>query len=166
MGKKRTEQFTFFFKKQSPFSNWYPCEFIVNETKYSCSEQFYMQQKALFFKDYRTAKKIMNQKNPYKMKKLGRSVKKFKKEKWNFECQIVMTTAVEAKFRQNSCAACKLFQTAGTTLVESSPFDTYWGIGLDVSDPRSLRRKTWEGFNFLGGILTRLRDELVAEVII
>lgn len=40
------EQFTFFFRKGSPFSQWHPAEFTVDGVQFSCAEQFMMYQKA------------------------------------------------------------------------------------------------------------------------
>lgn len=40
------EKFTFFFGHETPFSQWYPAEFVVDGQKYSCAEQYMMHQKA------------------------------------------------------------------------------------------------------------------------
>ena len=46
--------------------------------------------------------------------------------------------------------------------VEASLWDVLWGIGLYANDPRALHRKTWKGKNWLGFILTELREEFFA----
>ena len=66
------------------------------------------------------------------------------------------------QFSQNEHLKAKLMETAGTVLVEASPWDTLWGIGLYANDPRALHRKTWKGKNWLGFILTELREEFLA----
>ena len=59
----------------------------------------------------------------------------------------------------------QLLATAGTILVEASPWDTLWGIGYDAKHPRAATKKTWRGKNWLGYILTELREVfLSAEV--
>lgn len=65
------------------------------------------------------------------------------------------------KFTQNPKALNLLLRTAGTTLVEASPFDQVWGIGLAADDPRALSRRTWRGTNWLGEVLTDIRDTLL-----
>ncbi|RAV02661.1 hypothetical protein DQG13_09125 [Paenibacillus sp. YN15] len=37
-----------------------------------------------------------------------------------------------------------------------------WGVGLEEDDPRIKNRATWRGTNWLGEILTKLREELLA----
>lgn len=90
-----------FFEGTYAFSNWYPCTFIINGTKYNCVEQYYMHQKSLVFKDYTTAKQIMSSKNPRWIKSLGRRVKGFKENYWNQIKIPVMRRAITQKFSQN-----------------------------------------------------------------
>jgi ribA/ribD-fused uncharacterized protein len=68
----------------------------------------------------------------------------------------------KAKFSQNSSLKKELLATKGYTLVESSPYDNIWGIGLKEGDPRTLDRSTWQGTNWLGEVLTNLREEFLA----
>jgi Domain of unknown function (DUF1768). len=50
--------------------------------------------------------------------------------------------------------------TKGTTLVEAAPWDKAWGIGLAADDKKARNRDTWRGKNWLGEVLTRVRDDI------
>lgn len=67
------------------------------------------------------------------------------------------------QFGQNEKLKGILFETVGTTLVEASPADSIWGIGLDAKDPRAKDRKQWHGKNQLGQVLTEVREELLRQ---
>jgi ribA/ribD-fused uncharacterized protein len=67
------------------------------------------------------------------------------------------------KFRQNKGLRRKLFQTGDRKLVEASPVDTIWGIGLEASVAVETPEALWPGQNLLGEILTRVREELKAD---
>ena len=155
------DKFTFFFDKSSPFSNWYPCRFKIGKHNYVNSEQYFMEQKAIFFNDQESTAYIRLVKNPYAMKKRGRRVKGFDQQKWDNVSRDIMFRCVYEKFVQNSDLAAKLFQTGNTILAEASPFDKKWGIGLASTDHRAYNPDLWPGKNLLGCILMEVRSELV-----
>lgn len=64
------------------------------------------------------------------------------------------------QFNQNAELKTALLATAGTSMVEASPRDTIWGIGLGAKNPKATDRSKWRGRNLLGEILTQVRDEL------
>lgn len=152
------EKFTFFWN--GPFSQWHLCKFVVDGIEYNCAEQFMMAEKARLFNDEETEKQIMETKSPREQKKLGRKVKNFDVDKWNESAKKIVYTGNKAKFTQNDYLKQKLLETRGTTLVEASPYDKIWGISLPEDDPRALNRETWKGTNWLGEVLTQLRDDL------
>jgi len=153
------EQFTFFWS--GIFSQWYTAPFIINGIPYNCAEQYMMQQKALTFNDFEIALKVMCTKNPREQKALGRQVKNFKMIKWAEVARDIVYTGNYAKFTKNPELYEQLIATQGTTLVEASPKDTLWGIGLAEDDPRALNRETWLGKNWLGEVLTKVRDDII-----
>ena len=152
--------FTLFYSSKSPFSNFYKCNFNIDgKDFYCCSEQYFMHQKAMFFKDYQSAELILNCKSPSQMKRLGRRVKHFSDNEWKLVCRSVMKRALWEKFSQTNLAV-TLLATTGTEMVEASPSDCRWGVGLSIDDPRILDKKLWRGENWLGVLLDEVRGDL------
>lgn len=156
--KKNAEKFTFFWS--GPFSQWHPSKFEIDGVKFSTAEQFMMYKKALLFHDYKTCAKIMETSDPRKQKAYGREVKNFKTEVWEKYAKQFVYEGNYAKFTQNQDLLKELLATEGTTLVEASPYDKIWGIGLAEDNPKCQSRDTWEGKNWLGEVLTNVRDEI------
>ncbi|BCT30356.1 NADAR family protein [Bacillus velezensis] len=158
------EKFTFFWQSKSPFSQWHRCMFMENGKIYTCAEQYMMEQKALLMGDTEIAAEIMaTGYNPREYKALGRKVKPFDARLWHNKCKEIVYQGNLLKFTQNHELGKQLTATAGTTLVEASPYDTIWGIGLSAEDPRALNRGSWRGTNWLGEVLTNLRKNLIGE---
>ena len=86
----------------------------------------------------------------------------FDDARWRRAREAIVHAGNRAKFTQNAELRELLVATQGTTLVEASPYDRIWGIGLAASDPRAQDPRQWKGQNLLGKILTALRDELLA----
>jgi ribA/ribD-fused uncharacterized protein len=156
-----TEQFTFFW--HGPFSQWHGCRFKVAGVSYSCAEQYMMAQKAVLFKDDDALEEIMAAASPRIQKALGRKVRGFNQSKWDGCARDIVYRGNWAKFTQNEDLQKLLMATQGTTLVEASPADILWGIGLGEDDPRAMDRKSWRGKNWLGEVLTRVRDDILAQ---
>lgn len=155
------EKFTFFWS--GPFSQWTRCSFKVDGITYNCTEQFMMAEKARFFSDKESEKEIMRADHPSDQKRLGRNVKGFIKDKWDKVAKNIVYRGNLAKFKQNPKLREHLFATKGTTLVEASPVDQIWGIGLKENDERALKRSTWKGKNWLGETLTKVREDMMKE---
>lgn len=154
--------FTFFFTEASPFSQWHRCAFAVDGNAFSCAEQYMMHGKALLFADAEMAAKILAADHPKEHKALGRKVRNFDDKAWKAAREGIVLAGNRAKFTQNPPLLEQLLATRGTTLVEASPYDRIWGIGLSAKDPRAQDPNQWKGQNLLGKILTTLRDELLA----
>ena len=155
------EKFTFFWKTESPFSQWYPAEFIIEGVRFNCAEQYMMYRKALLFGDEEMTSKILNSSSPRTQKAHGRKIRHFVESVWEKHSHEIVYTGNHAKFTQNPSLKAALFATAGTTLVEASPHDRIWGVGLAEDDPHIYNRNTWRGQNRLGKILTQLREDLM-----
>lgn len=156
-------KFTFFFSESSPFSQWYRCSFTAHGLTFNCAEQFMMTAKALLFGDQEAAQEIMAAQHPREQKALGRKVRRFDEAKWAACREQIVREGNRAKFTQNPDLLASLLATRGTMLVEASPYDRVWGIGLAESDPRARDPRTWRGLNLLGLLLTGLRDEIAAK---
>lgn len=55
--------YAFFFRKQSPFSNFYPVTYQIDGKMFKSSEQGFMYEKAIFFNDLDIAKAIRSNKS-------------------------------------------------------------------------------------------------------
>ena len=158
------EQFEFFWR--GPFSQWYPSTFAVNGKTFNCAEQYMMYSKAVFFGDHETAYDIMKSTNPKEQKKLGRQVVGFNAEAWNAVAQDFVYIGNEAKFSQNKKLYDILMSTGDKTLVEASPYDAIWGIGIDEVAAKETPADKWPGTNWLGVVLTEVRNHFIKNPII
>lgn len=156
-----TEYF-FFYGSKSPFSQWYRCSFSVQGVHFTCAEQYMMYNKALLFDDNDIANAIINSGyNPQKNKEQGHQVRGFNSDKWDREKQSIVWTGNYYKFSQNQEILNLLLKTSPKILVEASPSDNVWGIGLSLEDPNRFDEYQWKGSNLLGFILTSLREEFM-----
>lgn len=158
-----TDQYVFFWNGDV-FSNFHPCQFIVNGVKYVNSEQYFMAQKALFFEDKESYNKIMKEHNPHECKKIGRRVKNFNAELWDGASYAIMKEGVMAKFSQNPHLKQKMIFFQNQEFVEASPFDAIWGVKMGENDPNIENKEKWCGLNKLGQIMTEVRDFLKKEL--
>jgi ribA/ribD-fused uncharacterized protein len=154
--------YTFFYTTASPFSQWHPCRFEIDGHTFACAEQYMMFGKATLFGDAAVAAQILATPDPRKQKALGRKVAGFDDARWRAAREAIVMTGNRAKFTQSPELLAQLLATRGTVLVEASPTDRIWGIGLAATNPLAQDPKTWRGQNLLGKILTQLRDELDA----
>jgi len=84
----------------------------------------------------------------------------FDNQVWAAHRREIITQGNLEKFRQNRALLEFLLATAGTVLVEASPHDQIWGIGLRQDDPRAVDPAQWRGSNLLGFALVEVRAEL------
>lgn len=154
-----TQDKQFYFFWSGYLSNWAKSPFKSEGINYSCVEQYMMYQKAILFNDTKIAKKILDTSVPKQQKALGRKVSNFDPNIWNIKSDEIVYQGIKLKFEQNRKLLDLLLKTSPLELVEASPYDTIWGIGLSESDPRALDKSKWRGKNKLGILLTKYRDE-------
>jgi ribA/ribD-fused uncharacterized protein len=142
------------------FSQWWISPFETEGKIYLTAEHWMMEKKALLFDDFEIAQQILLVKTPAEAKKLGRKVKNFSEEKWlEKRFELVVEGNIQ-KFSQHEDLKKFLLTTGNRVIVEASPVDAIWGIGLAASDSRSQNPETWRGLNLLGFALMEVRDHL------
>lgn len=120
--------------------NWYPAEVTIDGTRYTCTEQYIMAQKALLFNDTESYNKIMGTSDPKVQKKLGRGVVPFNADEWDRYYKGILFKCVLNKFMQHREFGMMLLETGYAPIAEASPLDAIYGIGLsadkaDAKDP-------------------------------
>ena len=141
-------------------SQWYDTAFEVAGVVYHTAEQYMMAQKALLFNDAEVYDEIMAAGNPRDYKKLGRKIKGFDPAVWDSKKFEIVVEGNKAKFGQNPELKDYLLSTGDAILVEASPYDKIWGIGLYASQAAKGTVDQWRGLNLLGFALMEVRDWL------
>lgn len=157
---KTTATLCLFHSAADVLSNWHPSPFTYKGFQFNCVEQFMMFSKAKMFGDEETAKKVMETHDPRKQKALGREVQNYDDTSWAAKRLSIVTVGCREKFMQNPALLKALLDTEDTVLVEASPYDRVWGIGLGEDGPRSLDPANWQGSNLLGEVLMVVRKRL------
>jgi ribA/ribD-fused uncharacterized protein len=142
------------------FSQWYPSSFIVGGIEYKTSEHWMMAQKAKLFNDQSSFDNIISATKPGEVKEIGRQIKSFKEDVWNSHKHAIVVQGNIHKFSQNPQLKDYLLSTADRVLVEASPTDVDWGIGLTQDAKMVENPHTWRGENLLGFALMEVRDQL------
>ena len=147
-----------------PFSNWHNSTFEESDgTVYYNNEQYMMRYKALLFQDSNSESKIMNETCPKIIKQYGRQVKNFNSEIWNVHAKNIVTDGCYLKFSQNPNLKEFILSTGYRPIIEASPYDNIWGIGLNEQTARITPIDNWPGTNWLGECLMRTREKLRLE---
>ena len=148
---------------KASLSQWYKANFEVDSFKYSSAEQYMMAEKARIFGDEVMREQILASQHPAKAKKLGRLVANFDEQVWNANRLDIVVAGNLAKFRQNEHLGRFLCSTKERILVEASPVDNIWGVGLSADQPDIADPKLWKGDNLLGFALMKVREVLLRE---
>jgi len=141
-------------------SQWWPAAFSLDGQGYASAEQYMMMQKAKLFGDEEACSRILSTRSPSEAKRLGRRVKGFDDKLWSAHRFAIAVRGNTAKFGQNPELRDWLIGTGEQVLVEASPADTIWGIGLAADDKRALDPRTWRGLNLLGFTFMKVRAAL------
>ncbi len=167
---KRRQKYIYFWGHQpqadgtlghSCFSQWWQAPFVIDDNVYATAEHYMMAQKALLFNDDAIFAKILAAKHPKQVKALGREVGKFDEVVWQQHRYAIVVAGNLAKFYQHKKLGQYLINTGTRVLVEASPYDKVWGVGLAKDDERIQNPEQWKGLNLLGFALMEVRDSLV-----
>lgn len=143
------------------FSQWWQGHsFEVEGDNYLTAEHYMMARKAKLFGDNEMLAKILQCNHPSEAKKLGRQVKNFDPKVWGQECIEIVVQGNVAKFSQHPELNEFLMNTGERILVEASPRDLIWGIGLGKDNPKAREPWNWRGQNLLGFALMEVRSRL------
>lgn len=149
----------------SCLSQWWPAPFQVEGIRYPTAEHFMMAEKARLFADEATLNKILAASHPSEAKKLGRLVCGFAGDTWSEHRFEIVVRGNWAKFSQNDALKAFLLGTQQQVLVEASPVDKIWGIGLAADSPQAAHPEQWQGLNLLGFALMKVRSEIQGNLV-
>ncbi|MFJ5216004.1 NADAR family protein [Streptomyces sp. NPDC088354] len=141
-------------------SQWWPSEFSVDGVVYPTAEHWMMAGKARLFGDEETLASILAAPHPHAAKRLGRQVRGFDGRVWERRRSELVVEGNVAKFGQDPALRGYLLGTGRRVLVEASPVDRIWGIGLAADDERAADPAQWRGPNLLGFALMETRARL------
>jgi ribA/ribD-fused uncharacterized protein len=141
-------------------SQWWPSPFVVDGVGYASAEHWMMTGKARLFGDARAVETVLAARTPAEAKNVGRLVRGFDEERWAAARFELVVAGNVAKFGQDPVLRAYLLGTRQRVLVEASPRDRVWGIGLAATDERSTDPSRWPGQNLLGFALMEARARL------
>ncbi|MFI2710963.1 NADAR family protein [Micromonospora sp. NPDC018662] len=141
-------------------SQWWPAAFTVDGREFATAEHWMMWHKATLFDDHEIAGRVLTAPHPHRAKALGRQVRGFDEATWAARRGEIVVAGSVAKFGQHDALRRFLLGTGDRVLVEASPTDRVWGIGLTADDPRAADPATWRGANLLGFALMEARAAL------
>ena len=156
---KTTNKYVFFWN--GIYSQWHKANMTIDGITYNSCEQYMMHQKALTFGDTEIAKLIMEETNPREQKKYGRMIRNFDKSAWDKVSLGLVIKGNYFKFSQNENLKTSLLLTGNRILVEASPLDNIWGIGMAEDDVNIEHPMCWKGLNLLGQAITIVKQELI-----
>lgn len=141
-------------------SQWWPCSFTVDGVDYASAEHWMMAGKARLFDDEQALAQILAAPTPAEAKDLGRLVRGYDDDAWCAARFEIVVAGNVAKFGQDQALRAYLLDTAQRVLVEASPRDRIWGIGLGAGNERATDPRQWRGGNLLGFALMEARSRL------
>ncbi|WP_338845089.1 NADAR family protein [Massilia sp. W12] len=142
------------------FSQWFAAPFELDGERFATAEHYMMAGKAALFDDQEMRRAILQSEDPGKAKALGRKVRNFDAQTWEAACCDIVYRGNLAKFSQHPRLRQDLLQSGDAIIVEASPKDAIWGIGLHAEHEHAKQPLRWPGRNLLGFVLMDVRAAL------
>jgi len=146
---------------QTCLSQWWPARFAAKNHEFASAEHYMMWSKASLFDDEGRAKAVLAARSPAQAKTIGRQVEGFNEAVWVEHRWRIVVEASLAKFSNNPALRDYLVGTKQKVLVEASPVDRIWGIGLPADSDKAENPDQWRGLNLLGFALMEARQQLL-----
>lgn len=147
----------------SCLSQWWPAPFTVDDVVYATAEHWMMAGKARLFGDAEAERRALTAAHPSQAKNAGRLVRDFDETRWERERFRIVVEGSVHKFTADPALRDYLLGTGERVLVEASPVDRVWGIGLAAADEAAADPERWRGPNLLGFALMEARERLRAQ---
>lgn len=144
----------------SCLSQWWESPFTVDGVRYATAEHWMMAAKARLFGDAEAERAVLAARSPAAAKKAGRLVRDFDETIWRRERYGIVVDGSVHKFAAHDDLRAFLVDTGDRVLVEASPLDRVWGIGLARDAEAAADPARWQGLNLLGFALMEARAEL------
>lgn len=142
-------------------SQWFPTTFEDADGRiFRSAEHYMMWRKATLFCDTVSADKILAAASPGEAKALGRTVKRFIEDTWAGNRWEIVVEGSMLKFASDPQLHEYLTGTRNRVLVEASPRDHIWGIGMTADSEHATTPSEWRGLNLLGFALMEARSRL------
>jgi ribA/ribD-fused uncharacterized protein len=142
------------------FSQWFEASFEIDGIHYQTAEHYMMAEKARLFDDRTILSEILAANHPRQAQKLGQKIQNFQEEIWHAHRFEIVVAGNLAKFQQNQLLTQFILSTQSKILVEASPNDRIWGIGLAADNPNINNPHCWQGTNLLGFALMEVRQHI------
>jgi ribA/ribD-fused uncharacterized protein len=141
-------------------SQWFEAAFVVEGVRYRTAEHWMMAEKARLFGDPEAERAAIDAPNPALAKAAGRTVRDFKDDVWVRERLEIVARGSTHKFAAHPDLREFLLRTGSRVLVEASPRDRVWGIGMGARNENAENPAAWRGLNLLGFALMEARERL------
>ena len=146
-----------FHGELSPYSNFHPSPFTINNHAFHSAEQWIQYQKCLMFGDSYTVNLILKSESALEAKRLSYKINRVDYTRWNTDGFEVCLDGLKEKFNQNPLLKSMLATTKPKLLVEAST-DKVWGTGVRLRDTNVLKQNHLSDHGWLSKMLHQIRD--------